>query len=95
MFTRKARKDGNHTEIVEYFRKNGCSVLDIAQLKNCCDIFVSKNGQTVAIEIKDGSRCKSQRKMSDGELTFRDNWQGLYKLVESIDDANEVLKMLE
>ncbi len=84
---RAAKVDDNQPEIVKALRKAGWYVLIISQLKNCCDIMISKNGRTVAIEIKDGNKPPSKRKLSEGEQKFRDNWQGEYALVESIEDA--------
>ena len=86
-FRRAAKVDDNQSEIVALFRKLGWSVLIISQLKNCCDIIVSKNGRTVAIEIKDGAKPPSARKLSDGEIKFRDMWQGEYSLVICNDDV--------
>ena len=43
-FRRAAKKDDNHQEIVKSFRELGWSVLDTAQLKNCVDLVVAKNG---------------------------------------------------
>ena len=82
-----ARKDANHVQIVELFKILGWSVLDIAQLKNCCDIFVSKHNITIAIEIKDGEKPPSQRKLTDGELKFKNEWKGLYEIVICDDDV--------
>ena len=78
---RAARKDANHKEIVNLFRSLKWSVLDVAQLKNCCDIFVSKNGRTIAVEIKDGTKPPSQRKLTKGEQEFKDKWKGEYAIV--------------
>jgi len=85
-FRRAARIDDNQPEIVKEFRKLGWYVLIISQLKNCCDIMVSKNGRTIAVEIKDGQKPPSQQKLSAGELKFKDEWQGEYSLVTCIDD---------
>jgi len=49
--------------------------------------MVSKGGVTVAIEIKDGSKPPSQRKLSSGESKFKSEWLGRWELVESIDDV--------
>lgn len=87
---RAARVDANQPEIVKAFRKLGWSVLIISQLKNCFDILVSKGGRTVAVEIKDGSKSPSQRRLTSGEQTFKDGWQGDYRVIESIIDV-EVL----
>ena len=89
-FRRAAKVDANQAEIVKTFRALGWYVLIISQLKNCCDIIVSKNGRTIAVEIKDGSKPPSQRKLSTGELKFKNEWQGEYLLVESIDDVLEI-----
>lgn len=84
---RAARIDANQPEIVKTFRKLGWYVLIVSQLKNCCDIMVSKNGRTIAVEIKDGSKTPSQQKLTPGEIKFKDEWQGEYKLITSVDDV--------
>jgi hypothetical protein len=86
-FRRAARTDDNQPEVVKEFRRLGWCVLIISQLKNCCDIMVSKGGVTIAIEIKDGSKPPSARKLSAGEQEFKDSWLGRWELVESIDDV--------
>lgn len=90
-FRRAARIDANQNEIVKEFRRCGWYVLIISQLKNCCDIIVSKDGQTIAVEIKDGSKPPSQQKLSSGELKFKDEWKGAYALITSIDDINALI----
>lgn len=89
-FRRAARVDDNQSEIVSAFRKLGWYVLIISQLKNCCDIIVSKDGRTIAIEIKDESKPPSAQKLSKGEVKFKDEWQGEYRLVTRIDDVLDI-----
>ena len=86
-FRRAAKVDDNQADVVKLFRKLGWTVLIISQLKNCCDIIISKSGRTVAVEIKDGKKPPSQRKLSDGEIKFRDNWQGEYAIIETQEDV--------
>lgn len=86
-FRRAARVDGNQPEIVKAFRDLGWYVLIVSQLKNCCDIIVSKNGRTIAVEIKDGKKTPSQQRLSSGEIKFMNEWQGEYKLITCIDDV--------
>jgi len=86
-FRRAARVDSNQPEIVKTFRSLGWSVLIISQLKNCCDIIVSKNGRTIAVEIKDGEKPPSKQKLTDGETGFKESWQGEYKLITCVDDV--------
>lgn len=89
-FRRAARVDANQSEIVKTFRSLGWYVLIISQLKNCCDIIVSKNGRTIAVEIKDGDKPKSQQKLSAGEEKFKSEWQGEYKLITCIDEVLDI-----
>lgn len=86
-FMRNARIDRNQPEIVKAFRDLGWSVLIVSQLKKCCDIFVSKGGKTIAVEIKDGSKPPSQTKLTEGEMKFRSEWQGKYALIKSVEDV--------
>jgi len=86
-FRRAAKVDANQPDIVKAFRDLGWYVLIISQLKNCCDIMVSKKGRTIAIEIKDGRKPPSQQKLTEGELKFKDEWQGEYALITSVDDV--------
>jgi len=89
---RAARKDANHNRIMRAFVEYGWVVLDIWQIKNACDIFITKNGQTVAVEIKDGSKPPSARKLTSGEIDFKERWmlQGHWRLVESLEDVTAV-----
>ena len=82
---RAAKVDVNQPEIVKEFRSLGWYVLIISQLKNCCDIIVSKNGRTIAVEIKDGSQPPSKQKLTEGEAKFMNEWQGEYKIINSVD----------
>ena len=84
---RAARVDANQPEIVKTFRKIGWYVLIISQLKNGCDILVSKGGRTIAVEIKDGSKSASKQKLTPGEEKFREEWQGEYRLITCVDDV--------
>ena len=84
-----ARIDRNQPEIVAYFRAQGFSVLIISQLKNCCDIVIAKDGKTAMIEIKDGDK----KKLTSGEMNFRDNWKGLWFRVNGLEDAEGVCRL--
>ena len=89
---RAAKIDSNQNEIVEALRRCGASVLITSQLKNCFDILVGYNGINYIVEIKDGNKPPSQRRLTKGEIQFRDNWKGgKYYVIESIEDA---LKMI-
>ena len=89
---RAARKDANHNRVMNAFIEYGWTVLDIWQIKNACDIIITKSGQTVACEIKDGNKPPSARKLTAGEKDFRDRWSenGHWRLVKSLDDVTAV-----
>lgn len=90
---RAARIDGNQNEIVKAFRKIGASVLITSQLKNCFDLLVGYKGVNYIVEIKDGSKPPSQRKLTIGEKKFREGWKGgEYFIIKNIDEAIELLK---
>lgn len=88
------RIDANQVEIVKYFRSWDCSVLNISSLKNCCDIIVARHGRSMAVEIKDGSKVKSARKLTEGEEKFKAEWKGAWRLCESIKDADKIIQEL-
>lgn len=84
----RARADSNHTQIVKAFRDCGASVMDTKQLgKGAPDIVIGLNKQCVAIEIKDGAKVPSQRKLTPDEVKFHDEWQGWIEIVYSVDDV--------
>jgi len=84
----RARKDSNHVEIVKAFRDMGACVLDTAQLGNGApDCFIAMNKQCVAVEIKDGSKPPSARKLTPDEVKFHDEWSGWIEIVCNVDDV--------
>jgi len=86
-FRRAAKTDANQPEIVKALRKSGWYVLIISQLKNCCDLMISKAGRTIAVEVKDGTKGKASQKLTEGEEKFMSAWQGEYKIIASLDDV--------
>ena len=91
---RANRIDSNQPEIVKQFRDWACSVLIIADLKNCCDLIVSKHGRSIFVEIKDGKKPKSARKLTEGEEKFKAETQGAWRLCENEKDAQSIINEL-
>lgn len=90
---RSARVDDNQREIVEGLRKYGASVLITSQLKNAFDILVGYNGVNYIMEIKDGSKPPSQRKLTKGEQNFKNTWKGgEYYIVLNLEQAINIIK---
>ena len=85
-----ARTDANHKEVSKAFERLGWSVLDIHQIPDSADILVGKWKHNVVIEIKDGSKPPSKRKLTPGEIGFRDRWKGDYRIVTCLKDVIDI-----
>lgn len=86
------RVDANQPEIVQALRQAGCSVQVLSMVgKGCPDLLVGKHGLNYLLEIKDGSKTPSQRKLTSDEQAWHSTWDGLVFVVNSIEDAYQVL----
>lgn len=87
---RNAKIDKNQNEIVNALRKIGCYVLITSQLKNAFDILVGFRSQLFIIEIKDGEKYESQKRLTDGEMKCKTGFESVgvkYHVVESVEQA--------
>ena len=82
-----AKKDANHNQIEALFERLGWSVLPIYQIPKTADLVVMKVKLAAVIEIKDGSKPLSERKLTAGEREFSERWGGWYCVIESDDDV--------
>ena len=90
---RNAKVDVNQPEIVKALRKFGATVLITSQLKNCFDILVGYNGINYIMEIKDGTLPPSKKRLTEGELKFKESWKGgEYYIPESVEQAINIIK---
>lgn len=87
------RIDANQNEIVSALRKAGATVRVITQGDGIPDLLVGYNGHTILMEVKDGQKVPSARKLTTGEQEFFDKWTGgMLVVVNSAEEALEVLK---
>ena len=87
-----SRVDSNQKYIVDGLRKFGASVLHTHTLKNAFDILVGYKGSTFIMEIKDGSQPPSKRKLTPGELKFKNEWKGSeYFVVMNLEQAIRII----
>lgn len=87
---RIAAVDRNQSEIVAALRKIGATVLITSQLKNAFDILVGYRKELFIVEIKDGEKPPSARKLTEGEIKCRDNFNSVgvpYYVVKSVEEA--------
>jgi hypothetical protein len=85
---RASRVDENQREIVQALRKCGASVLSLAELgKGCPDLLIAIGNRTLMLEVKDGSKPPSARKLTPDQQRFHASWQGQIAVVTSVDEA--------
>ena len=83
---RARRVDANHAEIAAAFRQLGYSVADTSRLgSGFPDLVIAKGRRTVLVEIKDGRKSPSKRRLTPDEQAFADAWRGEYRIVSSVD----------
>ncbi len=89
----RARVDANHGQIVAALRQMGASVFDASRMgRGCPDLLVGFRGETYLVEVKDGEKVKSARKLTPAQVSFREVWRGRPAVtVESVDDAVRLL----
>jgi len=94
---RAARIDANQPAIVEALRKVGCNVQPLHMVgRGCPDLMVGRAGRIWLMEVKDGSRPPSERRLSPDEQDWHQVWAdqraaGAVVVVESVDDALRVV----
>lgn len=90
---RKAKVDANQKEIVEGLRKSGCSVAVTSDAhKGFPDIVVGCMGKNIMIEIKDGKKSPSERKLTNDQVEFRAAWSGQYDVACSLPQAKKIIE---
>lgn len=89
MKRRAARVDANQREIVQALRQCGASVAITSAVGNGFPdlVVAAPGGATVLVEIKDGTKPPSARRLTPAEEEFRSSWCGRWTLVESVDEA--------
>lgn len=90
-----ARKDANHDQIVKAFRSMCCGWIDTYQFgAPLLDGLLEVNGVTVMVEIKDGSKRPSARKLTEGEEKTFATWRGRMAVISSIDEAIQLVNQV-
>ena len=90
---RAARVDANQAEIVEALRAIGATVQPIHMVgRGCPDIIVCYRGRNILIEIKDGSKSPSARRLTSDEMMWHTSWRGRVVIVESVDEALQAVR---
>ncbi|WEI20103.1 hypothetical protein PY247_10500 [Acinetobacter proteolyticus] len=59
--------------------------------KGCPDLLVGFRGVNWLLEIKDGQKVKSARKLTPDQVEWHESWRGRVYIVESVDQAISLL----
>jgi hypothetical protein len=91
--SRAAKVDANQKAIVEVFRAAGASWQSLAMVGGGCpDGILGWRGITTLVEIKDGSKKPSERRLNAQQVAWHGAWRGgPVVVVESVDDALAIL----
>lgn len=88
MTRRAARIDANQPQIVKALRQVGATVQHMHMVgAGCPDILVGFQGQNFAMEIKDGAKPPSARKLTEDEACWHLQWRGQVAIVNNEADA--------
>jgi hypothetical protein len=89
---RAARRDNGEQDIIKAMRAEGAFVKVIND-EGTFDLLCWYNGRTLLLEIKDGSKPPSARRLTPAEQKFHDEWPGdnLY-IVNSVEEAIALLR---
>jgi len=89
---RVARVDANQAAIVGALRAVGATVTVTARLgEGFPDLAVGFRGVTYLLEVKDGAKRPSERKLTEAEADWHASWRGQVAVVESVEDALAVI----
>ena len=90
---RACKVDANQPEIVAALRAQGCSVAITSSAGDgFSDLVVGLMNINLLVEVKDGSKPLSAQKLTKAQVEFREAWRGQYCIVNSVDQAIELVK---
>lgn len=96
MSFRARRVDANQSVIASAAIAMGCSVADTSKLGAgfpdlVLGVSTLKGRVNFLVEVKDGAKPPSARKLTTAEREFRDGWRGQYAVVSSVDELRALL----
>jgi len=90
-----ARRDANEDQVVSALKAYGAHVEKINDAGRF-DLLVWYRGATILMEVKDGNKPPSARRLTDAEQAFHDRWPGdNLHIVLGPEDAIAVLRAYE
>lgn len=90
---RAAKKDDNHQSVVQALRQIGAYVQDLGGVgQGCPDLLVGFRGAWHLLEVKDGAKVPSKRKLTPAEIEFLVDLRNRapVHVIESVEQAIQV-----
>lgn len=89
---RARRTDANQNDVVKALRRVGASVRDTSRLgEGFPDLVVGYRADNFLLEVKDGTKPPSARKLTQPEEEFINNWRGTVYVVKSVGEALQAI----
>jgi Holliday junction resolvase len=84
-----AKTDANQTQVISALRAAGAKVQSLAAVgKGVPDLLCQYKGTFYLIEVKDGRKPPSQRKLTEDQVRWHSEWKSAFLgVVESPDEA--------
>jgi len=84
---RRARKDENQNPIVGALAQAGIQAFDTSAVGNGFpDLVLGFRGKNYLIEVKNPTKPKADRQLTDDQKKFHGKWHGQVDKVETIDE---------
>lgn len=86
------RVDANQTELVREAERLGAQVQRISNIgQGCPDLLGAKDGRWFVVEVKDGSKPPSKRKLNERQVEWHRRFDAPVWLWESVGDVRRDL----
>ncbi len=89
---RARRVDGNHGDVFRMAREVGAEVLDLHALPGALDGLVGYRGRLYLVEVKDGAKVKSQRKLTLAEIETIERFRRVGCPVLVVETSDDLLR---
>lgn len=90
---RATRVDNNQAVIVQALNSIGCTVQHLHSVgQGCPDLLVGYRGFNYLLEVKDGKKPPSERKLKPDQIEWHQLWKGQVAVVTNINEAIAVVR---
>lgn len=89
---RARRIDHNHNDVFREARQVGAEVLDLHALPGALDGLVGYRGVLYLVEVKDGAKVKSKRKLTPAEIATVERFRLVGCPVLIVETSDDLLR---